>query len=326
VTVARVRVVRALLHASLLFTPGPAARLIRRRFAALGAAANRALEDRAPDDVEWWFDEHYGSRRDERFDLYRPFDPDGARPALPTVVWVHGGAFVGGAKEHLRGWSCLLASRGFVVVAPGYSRAPEAGYPEPVQQVVDLLAFLARERVRLGSDPNRVVLAGDSAGAHIAAQAAACLSDEQYAEAVGVEVVAGTAPPVGTVLCCGPYDLALARPDGPFGDFLNAVLWSYSGNRAWATSRDFAPWSVVRSVTPLFPPAFLTVGNADPLAPHTTALADALAAQGVEVDTVTFAADHEPALGHEYQFDLALDDARATFERIVEFARRVTRV
>jgi acetyl esterase/lipase len=142
---------------------------------------------------------------------------------------------------------------------------------------------------------------------------------------VGDEVVAGTAPPVGSVLCCGPYDLALARTDGPIGDFVGTVLWSYSGNRAWATSGDFASWSVARHVPPAFPPTFLTVGNADPLAPHTTVLAEALAAQGVEVDTAVFAPDHEPALGYEYQFDLARVEARATLERIVAFLRRVTR-
>jgi acetyl esterase/lipase len=319
------RVSRAVLRAALLVTPYPAARAIRRRFGASGAATNRALEARAPHDVEWWFDEPSGPAPDDRFDLYRPFAPDDARPVLPAVVWVHGGAFVGGAKEDLRGWSCLLAGRGFAVVAPAYSRAPEAEYPAPVQQVLDLLAYFDRDGRRLGIDPGRVVLAGDSAGAHIAAQVAACLADAAYADTVGVEVTAGATAPMGVVLCCGLYDLALARPDGPFGDSLAAVLWSYSGSRAWSTSRAFASWSVVHHVTPSFPPALLTVGNADPLAPHTVALAEALAAQGVELDAVVFAPDHEPALGHEYQFDLSLDDARETFERIVEFARRVTR-
>jgi hypothetical protein len=133
-----------------------------------------------------------------------------------------------------------------------------------------------------------------------------------------VEVVAGTAPPVGTVLCCGPYDLALARPDGPFGDLLNAVLWSYSGNRAWATSRDFAPWSVVRSVTPSFPPSFLTVGNAD-RSPHTTALAGACRrvsrwTRSPSPRTMSLRSVTVPVR-------LALDGARATFERIAWSSR-----
>ena len=310
---------------SLSLTPRVGARALRRRFAAAGAATNRALEDTAPADVEWWFGEPYGPGRDEHCDRYRPFDVDGTLPTLPAIVWVHGGAFVGGDPADLRGWCCHLASRGFATVAPAYSRAPEAEYPRPVQQVLDLLAFLARDRERLGVDPARVVLAGDSAGAQIAAQVAACLVDEEYAAAVGVECDPAVPPLAGALLCCGPYDLGLVgADDGAFADFLTTVLWSYSGQRMFATSRDFATFSVVRHLTSQFPPTFVTVGNADPLAPHTDALVDALREQGVAVDDVRYAADHRPALEHEYQFDLSRAEARAAFERMVEFARRVT--
>ena len=102
------------------------------------------------------------------------------------------------------------------------------------------------------------------------------------------------------------------------------MLWSYSGSRIWATSRDFATVSVVRHLTPQFPPTFVTVGNADPFAPHTDTLIDALHEQGVAVEARAVRADHEPALGHEYQFDLSRAEARDTFERMVAFAARVT--
>lgn len=311
----------AVLHATLWFSPYPMARAVRRQFAASGAATNRALEELAPPAVEWWFDEPYGPARDEVLDLYRPFDADGERPMLPAIVWVHGGGFVGGDKSHLRGWCCLLAAHGFAVVAPRYSLAPEVEYPTPVQQVVDVISHLGRDAARLGVDPRRVVLAGDSAGAQIAAQVAAVLTDAAYAEACDVEVAQGTSAPVATVLCCGPYDLGLVRPGkGLMADFETCCMWSYSGSRTFRTSRSFATMSVVAHVTADFPPTFVTVGNADPLSPHTASLVAALAAQGVVVERACFDVDHVPALGHEYQFDLSLADARDTLQRIVEFA------
>lgn len=301
----------AVLHATLWVTPYPMARAVRRQFAAPGAATNRALEERAPDDVEWWFDEAYGPAPHEVFDLYRPFDPDGARPVLPTMVWVHGGGFVGGDKSHLRGWACILASRGFAVVVPRYTPAPEVEYPAPVQQLVDLLGFLARGSASTGVDAARLVLAGDSAGAQIAAQTAAVIADPGYAEACGVDVPHDVVAPSGTVLCGGPHDLSLVRPGrGPLADLETCCMWSYSGNRAFRTSRDFATMSVVDHVTPEFPPTFVTVGNADPLAPHIASLVRALSAEGVPVEQACFAADHVPPLGHGYQFDLSLADAR----------------
>ena len=199
-------------------------------------------------------------------------------------------------RSTFRGWCCILAARGFAVVAPRYSLAPEVEYPTPVQQVVDVISHLGRDAARLGIDPARVVLAGDSAGAQIAAQVAAVLTDPEYAAACEVEVAEGTTAPVATVLCCGPYDLGLVRPGkGIMADFETCCMWSYSGSRTFRTNRAFSTMSVVDHLTPAFPPTFVTVGNADPLAPHTASLVEALEAQDVPVEQAGFDAAHEPA-------------------------------
>ncbi len=74
----------AALHATLWVTPYPMARAARRQFAASGAATNRALEELAPPEVEWWFDEPYGSAPDELLDLYRQAK---AEYGDPVVAW-----------------------------------------------------------------------------------------------------------------------------------------------------------------------------------------------------------------------------------------------
>jgi acetyl esterase/lipase len=103
------------------------------------------------------------------------------------------------------------------------------------------------------------------------------------------------------------------------------VLWAYSGNRRFADDAAFvSAMSVVDHVTDRFPATFLTVGNADPLLSHSLDLEARLRALGVDVETRFFDADHEPPLGHEYQFAIDLADAQDTLARIVEFARRRT--
>lgn len=170
------------LRVSVPLGPRPGALLVRRLFAAGGAQTARSLARHAPADVVVTRDEPYGSGPDSVLDLYRP---PNAEEALPTVVWIHGGGWVGGSKEELAGWFALIADHGYAVVAPRYTLAPKAHYPGPQRQLMEVLAHLRRDAERLGVDPARIVLAGDSAGAQIAAQTAALATTPGYGDASG---------------------------------------------------------------------------------------------------------------------------------------------
>jgi acetyl esterase/lipase len=308
----------AVLRASLLVSPRPAALLVRRVFASGGARTAEILRRHAPAGVVAQVDERYGEEPDMLLDVYRPAAADGR---LPLLLWVHGGGFCGGSKEELAGYFELVASNGYVVVAPRYSLAPEHRYPTPPRQMMQALDHLQRDAERLQIDQNRIAIAGDSAGAHIAAQLGALVTTPGYADAVGIVPTIAASQVRGLVLCCGPYDLGLARAaDSPAGHrFGRIILRAYSGERAFLEDPGFATWSVADSLTRAFPPVLVTVGNADPLRPHSELLVERLQAEGAEVETLFFPADHEPPLGHEYQFDLDTDAGQVFRERLLEF-------
>jgi len=308
-------------RASLLFSPRLAALIVRRVFASGGAKTARLLDRHAPSDVTRLVDERYGDDADMLLDLYRP---RGTSQRLPLLLWVHGGGFVGGSKDELAGYFKLIASHGFAVAAPRYSLAPEHRYPTPPRQVMHALAYLQANAEHSLIDLDRIALAGDSAGAHIAAQVAALVTTPGYADAVGVAPTIAPAQLRALVLACGPYDLALARdPGSPAGHrFIQIVLWAYSGTRHFLDDPAFAAWSITDHVTSAYPATLLTVGNADPLRPHSQLLAEKLHAVGVEAETLFFPADHEPPLGHEYQFDLDGDAGRLFLERMLDFLRQ----
>lgn len=67
----------------------------------------------------------------------------------------------------------------------------------------------------------------------------------------------------GVVLFCGPYDPASLNFDGPFADFMRTVIWSYVGTRNPHDAR-VRQMSIAPHVTAVYPPAFISVGNADP--------------------------------------------------------------
>jgi acetyl esterase/lipase len=315
---------RAAMRTSLLVTPRPMVVVLRRQFAKDAARYGSALLARSPSGVEVAVDERYGPGVDERFDVYWPATA-AHDEQLPTIVWTHGGAFIGGSKEEIAGYLRMLAGAGFTVVGPRYSLAPGATYPTPVRQVLTVLSALQRDAARLHVDPQRIVLAGDSAGAQISAQVAAIVTNPQYARQMQIEPTIDAAHLRGVVLCCGVFDPAALGRHPDFREFMTAVGWAYSGTRAFRTDEQFASTVTVGAhVTGSFPPAFLTVGNADPLDGQSRALARTLTDLGVAVDTLFYPPDHEPPLGHEYQWELDLDDARDAFDRIVGFVRRCT--
>lgn len=200
---------------------------------------------------------------------------------------------------------------------------PRAGQPlsHPLRQANAALAYLARNAKRLHIDPERFFLAGDSAGAQLAAQLANAISAPSYAKAVGIAPSTRRAQLRGVILHCGVYDLGLAKFDGAFGHFMRTVVWSYSGRKEFGAQALQGEFSVTRFVSADFPPAFISAGNADPLLPHSTSLADALASRGVKVDSLFFPDDYRPRLPHEYQFNLDSGAGRKALEHSVRFLK-----
>lgn len=304
-------------YAAFVLSPWPTALLTRLAFGYGATKTTTALAGHVPAGIREQRDIRYGSAEDEKLDIYLP--PGNAEPGRPTIVWIHGGAFVAGDRRDVAPYLKILAGRGFAVVAVGYTRAPTAHYPTPVLQANAALGFLQREGQRLGLDPARIVLAGDSAGAHIASQLAAGLTSNDYAELLGLKPAIATASLRGTILFCGAFDLTAIDLSGPFGNFVRSILSAYFGVANPLDSERITQASVPRYVTEAFPPSFISVGNGDPLAPQSVMMAQALRDRGVTVDTLFFPPETEPKLPHEYQFDLDRPEGRLALDRLTAF-------
>jgi acetyl esterase/lipase len=301
-------------------SPWPAVLLIRYSFDKGAAEASRALERHLPRDVTAVLNEQYDPGDGQAYlDVFYPSAIADSERRLLTVVWVHGGAWVSGRKDDVSNYAKILAGKGITVVSVNYSIAPGATYPAPVRQVTAALAYLVRDAARLHVDPSRFVLAGDSAGAHIAAQVANIIAVPSYAQAVGELPTIERSQLVAALLYCGPYSIDNVNLTGPFGDFQKTVLWAYSGGKDFGANRRFATASIINYVTSAFPPAFISAGNADPLQPQSVAFAGALESHGVAVERLFFVPNYKPALPHEYQFNLDTEAGRLALDRSVRF-------
>ncbi|MEZ2406718.1 alpha/beta hydrolase [Bosea sp. RCC_152_1] len=304
-------------YAAFVLSPWPSALLTRAGFAYGASKTGAALAKHVPAGIREQRDIAYGDAADERLDIYLP--PEGARPGRPVLVWIHGGGFVGGDRQDVAPYLRIVAGKGYPTVAIGYSLAPAARYPTPVLQANKALGFLQREAARLGVDASTMVLAGDSAGAHIAAQLAAGLTGKDYAATLGLRPAVEPSLLKGVVLFCGVFDPTALDFAGPFGSFLRSILFAYFGTSDPLDSDRITEAAVPRYVTEAFPPSFISAGNGDPLAPQSVMMAQALRDRGVKVDTLFFPAETEPKLPHEYQFDLDRPEGRQALDRLMAF-------
>lgn len=303
----------ALAVVSIWVTPWPSVLAIRALFDADVEKAAAALAGRVPATVTTTANLSYDdSDPDARFDIHRG---PGARADGPVIVWFHGGGFVSGRRADLTNYLKILAGQGFTVVNVDYTIAPDAAYPTPIRQAHKALAHLSANAARLGINPAKFVLAGDSAGAQIAAQTSAMISNPEYARLIGVTPGLQPGQLAGALLFCGVYDITrLGDGGGILGAFIGAATWAYSGKRGADGKAALASMSVLPHLTPAFPPSFISAGNADPLGPQSVALAEALKARGAKVTSLFFLANHQPPLAHEYQFDLAARDGQSALQ------------
>ncbi|MFN6933620.1 MAG: alpha/beta hydrolase [Tsuneonella sp.] len=301
-------------------TPWPSVMVIRMVFDAGAEKAAAALASKVPTDLEVREGLTYDpADPDARLDIYRG---KGSTADGPTIVWFHGGGFVSGRRGDVANYLKILAGQGFTVVNVDYTIAPEATYPTPIRQANTALSYLAANATELGINADRMVLAGDSAGAQIAAQTAAMITNASYADAIGVKAGIGRDRLAGALLHCGVYDVTqMGKGGGIFGWFVKSTVWAYSGERDPTGSPKFATMSVVPYLTPDFPPAFVSAGNADPLGPQSVNLAKALQGHGVATQTLFFPADYKPPLAHEYQFDLDSEAGRLALQRSTDWLR-----
>ncbi|MCA9563047.1 MAG: alpha/beta hydrolase [Myxococcales bacterium] len=223
-------------------------------------------------------------------DVYRPMNPSLA--PTPAVLYIHGGAFRILSKDTHWMMALAFARQGYTVFNISYRLAPKHKYPAALEDSAAAALWVKRRAAEFGADPDKLVLAGESAGANLVTSLAVMSSyrrDEPFAR----EVFDADIAPKAVVAGCGilqvtePMRLVSRKQRFPawLADRLIETADAYIPEEP-SISLDLAnPLLVLergeKPDRPL-PPFFSLCGTKDPLLDDTRRLRDALDALDVE--------------------------------------------
>lgn len=203
--------------------------------------------------------------------LYRPR----AHARLPMVVYLHGGGWTFGSVDtHDRLMRLLALAADVAVVGVDYRLAPEQPFPAPLKDCLAVLRWARAHADDLALDGERLLVAGDSAGANLALASLLAVRD------------AGEPMPLGAALFYGCYSSRLnSASHARFGDgsyrLSGAEMAWFWRHYLGATPAGTALAEPLHAELSGLPPLYLMLAVIDPLADDTRELSRSLAAAGV---------------------------------------------
>lgn len=240
------------------------------------------------------------------------YEPKTRNDRVPAMLHIHGGGFVSGTPEmrHLNSIH-FAQSLGCFVISVDYRLAPEHPYPDGIEDCYAALHWLHANAEGLGIDPERIAIAGESAGGGLAA-ALALLARDRGEFAVCFQLLA--------------YPMIDDRNTAHDHSYIGEFVWTSENNRfGWASllritdgpASQYAAAARAQNLSGL-PPAFIAVGALDLFVEDNLEYARRLALAGVPIEFHLY-----PGAFHAFDLVVDADITRSYHRDRDEALRRV---
>ncbi len=195
-----------------------------------------------------------------------------------AFLYIHGGGFVlFSINTHDRLMREYADRAGIVVVGINYTRAPEAKFPQPIEECIDTVSWLIANAAEIGFDPKQFFIGGDSAGGNLSLCTSMHFRD------------LGASPIRGMVLNYTGFSTDLYQDSvvrygaGDYGLSLHMMVWFY--RNYLGRKEDFTDprMNLLDADLKGVPPAFLVITECDPLYDGNIEMVAKMKAEGVDV-------------------------------------------
>ncbi len=214
--------------------------------------------------------------------LIRTYYPKERR--LPgAFFYIHGGGFVlFSIDTHDRLMREYADRAGIVVIGINYTRAPEAKFPQPIEECIDTVSWLIDHATDIGFDAKQFFIGGDSAGGNLSLCTAMHFRD------------VGNSPIRGMVLNYTGFstdlytDSVVRYGAGDYGLSLHMMVWFYRNYLGRKADYTDPRMNLLDADLRGIPPAFLVITECDPLYDGNVEMAAKMKGEGMDVESKVY--------------------------------------
>ena len=195
-----------------------------------------------------------------------------------AFFYIHGGGFVlFSVDTHDRLMREYAERAGILVIGINYTRAPDAKFPQPIEECIDTVDWLIAHAAEIGFDTAQFFVGGDSAGGHLSLCTAMHYRD------------LGQSPIRGLVLNYTGFSTDLYQDSvvrygaGDFGLSLHMMVWFYRNYLGRKEDYTDPRMNLLDADLRGIPPAFLVITECDPLYDGNIEMVEKMKAEGVDV-------------------------------------------
>ncbi|MFM9926261.1 alpha/beta hydrolase [Variovorax sp. H27-G14] len=200
-----------------------------------------------------------------------------------AFFYIHGGGFVlFSVNTHDRVMREYAQRAGIVVVGINYTRAPEAKFPQPIEECIDTVNWLKANAGALEIDAAQLFIGGDSAGGNLSL--GTCLHFRDI----------GESPIRGMVLNYTGFSTDLYQDSvvrygaGDYGLSLHMMVWFYRNYLGRKEDYTDPRMNLLDADLHGIPPAFLVITECDPLYDGNIDMVAKMKAEGVDVESKVY--------------------------------------